>query len=195
MGRIGVLALQGGVAAHLRVLERLGHRALEVRSADQLDGLEGLVLPGGESSVQWRLIERHHLASALEAHVAKSLPLLATCAGLILAARTVVNPQQRSFGWLNLTVARNAWGRQLDSFESRDDEDRHPLVFIRAPRVVEVGEGVEVLATLLGEPVWVRQGQVFAATFHPELTADVSVHQRVFGSAKDTRPGPRSPAC
>ncbi len=178
MACVGVLALQGGFGAHARALREIGLEAREVRSAPELDGLEGLVLPGGESTAQLRLIERHGLAEALAAFVGSGRPLLATCAGLILAARRV-KPAQRSFGWLDVEVERNAYGRQLDSFEARAD-DGSPLVFIRAPRIGAVGPGVEVLARFRGEPVLVRAGAVMGAAFHPELTRDRRIHRLAF---------------
>jgi pyridoxal 5'-phosphate synthase pdxT subunit len=181
MSAVGVLALQGGFEAHARALERIGRRAVEVRSAVDLDGLDGLVLPGGESTTQLKLVARWQLETPLDAFVRSGRPLLATCAGLILAARAVTNPEQRSFGWLDVTVARNAWGRQLDSFEAAS-EGGLPLVFIRAPRITALGPGVECLDVLDGEPVLVRQKNVTGAAFHPELTDDVRVHEAVFGS-------------
>lgn len=182
MGRIGVLAVQGGFAPHRQTLEALGHKVQEVRAAADFADLDGLVLPGGESTAQLRLLSRHGLDAALDAFGRSGRPMLCTCAGLILAAREVRSPAQRSFGWLNVTVARNAWGRQVDSFTAQDDAERLPLVFIRAPRIVAVGPQVEVLATFRGEPVLCRQGPLYGATFHPELTADRSVHHAVFGS-------------
>lgn len=190
--RVGVLALQGGYAAHARALQDCGHTPVEVRTPADLATVEGMVLPGGESTTMLKLLDWSGLAEPLDAFVRGGAPVLATCAGLILAARHVTNPPQRSFGWLDVGVARNAWGRQLDSFEAFADR-RHgttpydpvpaalPLVFIRAPRITEVADGVEVLATFEGEPVLVRQGAVFGATFHPELTEDRSVHRAVFG--------------
>lgn len=181
MGRpIGVLALQGGFTAHARVLEALGHKVLEVRSAAALGDCEGLVLPGGESTVQLRLLEREGLDGPLAGFVAAGKPVLATCAGLVLAAAQVQDPEQRSFGFIDVTVRRNAWGRQLSSFEARDDGDEIPVVAIRAPRITALGPRVRVLATLRGEPILVRQGNVTGATFHPELTDDLSVHASVF---------------
>lgn len=209
MHRIGVLALQGGFGAHARALEDLGHQAVEVRAAEDLSDLDGLILPGGESTAQLRLIERNRLARPLRELVESGRPVLATCAGLILAARHVTSPEQPSFGWIDATVSRNAWGRQVDSFEATADEPtasgalelcavssevprlahglgsglrRLPLVFIRAPRIVQTGAAVEVLASLDGEPIFIRQGNVFGATFHPELTPDRRVHRAVFGN-------------
>ncbi len=178
--RVGVLALQGGFALHAPSLHALGHEVVEVREAAQLAEVDGLVLPGGESTAMLRLISRHRLGPALDAFAARGKPILATCAGLILAARTVTGPSQESLGLLDVTVARNAWGRQLDSFEGTDDSGQLPLVFIRAPRIEQVGPSVKVLATLDGEPVLVRQGNVTGATFHPELTASLQLHRAVF---------------
>jgi 5'-phosphate synthase pdxT subunit len=178
---IGVLALQGGFASHERALEKAGLFTRAVRTAEDLRGLSGLILPGGESTTQLRLLSRHGLEAALRAFVASGAPVLATCAGLILAAATVEGPAQPSYGFLDVVVARNAWGRQLDSFESLADDGVTPLLFIRAPRIKRVGCGVQVIAELNGEPVLVRQGNVVGATFHPELTAGSDVHSRVFG--------------
>jgi 5'-phosphate synthase pdxT subunit len=180
--RIGVLAVQGGFAPHLEALRSLGHDARPVRSPGDLELVEGLVLPGGESTAQLRLVERAGLREPLCREVGRGAPVLATCAGLILAAARVERPEQPSFGWIDVTVARNGWGRQIDSFEARDDACALALVFIRAPRIVRVGAGVEILATLGGEPVLVRQGKILAATFHPELTDDRAVHAAAFGS-------------
>lgn len=177
---IGVLALQGAFAAHARALTAAGLTAREVRSAADLAGLDGLILPGGESTTQWRLVHRHGLAEPLRAFVASGAPVLATCAGLILVARTVEQPAQASFGFVDVAVARNAWGRQLESFEAHADDGDLPLVFIRAPRVLSVGAGVAVLARYQGEPVLVREGNVMGATFHPELTPTPALHRQLF---------------
>jgi 5'-phosphate synthase pdxT subunit len=186
MARVGVLALQGAFAAHARALARLGHEAPEVRAAADLEGLDGLVLPGGESSAMLVLLGRHRLDEPLDAFARTGRPVLATCAGLVLAAREVTHPRQRSFGWLDVAVARNGWGRQVDSFQARSDGDGAlgslPLVLIRAPRVVRVGPSCEVLARYAGEPVLVRQGRVLGATFHPELTPALDVHRAAFGA-------------
>lgn len=185
MARVGVLALQGAFAAHARALARLGHEAVLVRRPADLDGVDGLVWPGGESTTQLRLLERLGLAPALERLRQGGVPVLATCAGLILLARRVTGPEQPSLGWLDVDVARNAWGRQVESFEAAADPPRDdlPLVLIRAPRITAAGAGVEVLATYAGEPVLVRQGAVTGATFHPELTDRLDVHREVFGDA------------
>ena len=184
MARVGVLALQGGYAAHATALRELGHTVTLVREATDLDALDGLVLPGGESSTHLKLLRRHGLWAALDTFVRSGKPVLATCAGLILAARAVRQPAQQSFGWLDVEVARNAWGRQLESFEAIADEGplgRIPLMFIRAPRLIELGADVEILATFEGEPIAIQQANVVGVAFHPELTDDRTVHARVFG--------------
>ncbi|PIE17244.1 MAG: pyridoxal 5'-phosphate synthase glutaminase subunit PdxT [Proteobacteria bacterium] len=181
MATIGVLALQGGFAAHAKLLEGLGHETVEVRYAAQLEGLAGLVFPGGESSAMLKLIGFSKLWAPLNAFAASGRPLLATCAGLILSAKGVTGPSQDSFGWLDVDVARNAWGRQVHSFEATDDAGAMRMVFIRAPRIARVGEGVEVIATYQGEPVAVRQGPLVAASFHPELAGEPALHRAAFG--------------
>jgi 5'-phosphate synthase pdxT subunit len=180
---IGVLAVQGGFRAHVRALEEIGNRALEVRTPKEMEGVDGLVLPGGESTAQLKLIADLGLERPLRALVAGKRPILATCAGLILVSCDVRSPAQSSFGFLDVGVTRNAFGTQLDSFEALSDGPGEPLplVFIRAPRIHHVGSGVEVLARYKGEPILVRQGSVTAATFHPELGTDRRVHRMVFG--------------
>lgn len=179
-----MLALQGGFARHCAALRDLGHEAVEVRYAAQLTGLGGLVIPGGESTTMLNLIERARLSAPLGEFVGGGRPVLLTCAGVILAARRVTGPEQPSFGWLDIEVKRNGWGRQLDSFEDTDDAGELALLFIRAPRITAVGPSAEVLARLKGEPILVRQGRVVGATFHPELTADRRIHREVFGEAQ-----------
>ena len=170
--KIGVLAVQGNFREHAAMLQRLGAEPVEVRKPEQLDGLDGLVIPGGESTAIARLVRLYGLEAAIRAF---GRPLFGTCAGMILLDR-------RHLGLLDLEVSRNAYGRQVASFEADlelagDDE---PLrgIFIRAPRVAEVGPDVEVLAELDGEPVLLRQGRVLVAAFHPELTEDSRVHER-----------------
>lgn len=186
MSRIGVLALQGGWAAHKQALAESGHEPVEIRTAAELATVDGLVLPGGESTTHLKLIDRFGLAGPLDAFVHSGRPLLATCAGLILAARHVTHPEQPSFGWIDVDVARNAWGRQVHSFEAtvpgRGPLAGHalPLIFIRAPRITRVGDGVELLAAIDDEPVMVRQGNVIGAAYHPELTPDRRIHHLAF---------------
>ncbi len=183
---IGVLALQGGFQAHVLALARLGYNATLVRQASQLLGLDGLILPGGESTTQLQLLERYKMREPLLAAASSGMPILATCAGLVLCATRVTEPEQRSLGLLEITVQRNGFGRQLNSFEARSDDGCLPLCFIRAPRIVEVPprgdrkNKVKVLATYENEPVMVRQDNVTGASFHPELTDDLSVHSAVF---------------
>lgn len=180
--RVGILALQGGFAAHARALRDLGHEPHLVRYAEQLDTrkLDGLVLPGGESSTMLKVLRREALDEPLDAFARSGKPVLATCAGLILAAREVTSPAQRSFGWIDVTVVRNGWGRQVASFEATADASDIPLMFIRAPRISRVGAATVAL-TLDAEPVLVRQGAIVGASFHPELTADRRIHAQVFG--------------
>jgi len=180
---VGILALQGAYAAHERPLAALGHQTKYLRAPADFDGIDGLVLPGGESSVHLALWERFGLEESILATAREGKPLLATCAGLILVAREVASPKQRSLGLLDVSVLRNAYGRQLDSFECEADEGGLPAVFIRAPRITGYGRGVEVLATRDQEPIWVRQGCWSGVTFHPELTVDLRVHRAAFGDA------------
>ncbi len=179
--RAGVLALQGGYAAHEAALRDVGADPVRVREPKDLVGLDGIVFPGGESSTQLKLIDRFGLWGPLDAFVRAGHPTLSTCAGLILAAKAVDHPAQRSFGWLDVDVSRNAWGRQVHSFSGATDSGR-PVLFIRAPRLTRVGPAVEILETCDGEPVMVRQGAVVGAAYHPELTADREIHARLFGA-------------
>ena len=170
--RIGILAVQGNVREHASVLRELGAETVEVRKPEQLDGLDGLVIPGGESTTIMRLIRLYGLEDAIRSF---DRPMLGTCAGMIVLDR-------KHLDVLDLEVDRNAYGRQVASFEA-DLElagDERPLrgVFIRAPRVADAGSGVEVLAELDGEPVLLREGHTIVAAFHPELTDDTRVHER-----------------
>jgi 5'-phosphate synthase pdxT subunit len=181
--RVGVLALQGDVREHVRALEAAGARAVEVRRLTDLDGLDGLVVPGGESTTMGRLLDVFDLLTPLRDLVRSGLPVFGSCAGMVLLADEVVGgrPDQQLLGGLDVTVRRNAFGRQVDSFETALDVDGldEPVhaVFIRAPWVERVGESVEVLAREPGgHPVAVRQGSLLATSFHPELTGDARVH-------------------
>jgi 5'-phosphate synthase pdxT subunit len=178
--RIGVLAIQGDYAAHAEALRESGAQPVEVRKPDDLAELDGLILPGGESTTILKFLERRHFFEALE-QFCVSRPVFGTCAGAILLAREVRNPAQRSLGVLDAVVERNAYGRQIDSsiVSAETSLPGGPLemVFIRAPRIIATGSGVEVLAQRDGSPALVRQGNVMAATFHPELTADRRVHK------------------
>jgi 5'-phosphate synthase pdxT subunit len=170
--RIGVLALQGNVREHVAMLRRLGVEVVEVRKPEQLDGLDGLVIPGGESTTFMRLMRLYGVDEALKRF---RQPVFGTCAGMIVLDR-------EHLGLVDLVVDRNAYGRQVASFEAdlalEGDEESLRGVFIRAPRVREVGERVEVLAEHDGEPVLLRDGRFLVAAFHPELTDDTRVHER-----------------
>ncbi len=177
--RIGVLAIQGDYAAHARALTTSGAEPCEVRNPDELSGLDGLILPGGESTTMLKFLEKRGFFEALE-EFSREKPVFGTCAGAILLAREVRNPSQRSLAILDAVVERNAYGRQIDSsiFISETELAGGPLemVFIRAPRIASTGSGVQILARRNGDPVLVRQGSVLAATFHPELSDDRRVH-------------------
>ena len=180
---VGVLALQGDFVRHVEALSRSGIDSVEVRRIEDLALVSGLVLPGGESTTILKFFESEPWEKALRDFAAEGKPILATCAGLILLAREVDNPKQRSLGLLDVSVTRNAYGRQVDSFIGRAvDESGGELeaVFIRAPRIVRVGPAVSVIARQNGDPVWVREGSIHAASFHPELSEDSSVHRHVF---------------
>jgi 5'-phosphate synthase pdxT subunit len=190
-GRIAVLALQGDFAAHRRRLEEMGLDSFEARKPEELAGAAGLVIPGGESTTFWKFFEADPWENAIRAFAATGRPVLGTCAGAIVLAREVTNPVQRSLGLIDITVERNAYGRQVDSFvgevDAPDLSGPLPAVFIRAPRIRRVGPDVEVLATRASEPVLVAQGNVIAATFHPELTPDTTVHELAFGPRRFAR--------
>jgi pyridoxal 5'-phosphate synthase pdxT subunit len=182
---IGVLAIQGDYAAHAEALVEAGAIPVEVRKPDELNGLDGLVMPGGESTTMLRFLGKHKFFEVLQ-EFCRHKPVFSTCAGTILLAREVLNPPQRSLGLLDAVVERNAYGRQIDSsiVTAQTALDGGPLemVFIRAPRIVKVGAGVEVLAERDGFPTLIRQGHLLAATFHPELSRDRRVH-RLFVAA------------
>jgi 5'-phosphate synthase pdxT subunit len=177
---IGVLAIQGDYAAHAEALSESGANPVEVRKPGQLAGIDGLVLPGGESTTILRFLEKHSFFEILREFCGKK-PIFGTCAGTILLAREVLNPAQLSLGILDAVVERNAYGRQIDSAivtaETTLAGGPLEMVFIRAPRILKTGPGVNVLAERDGFPVLVSQGRVLAATFHPELSRDRRVHR------------------
>ena len=187
-GKIAVLALQGDFAAHARRLREIGLDSFEARKPEELERAAGLVVPGGESTTLWKFFESAPWEDAIRRFAATGRPVLGTCAGAIVLAREVTHPAQKGMGLLDMTVERNAYGRQVDSFVGEVDAPDFgralPAVFIRAPRIRRVGPGVEVIATRSGEPVLVRQENVFAATFHPELTSDTTVHELAFGARR-----------
>jgi len=174
--RVGVLALQGDYREHAAVFDRLGADVVLVRTAEQLDGIDALVVPGGESTTIGRLAERFGLVEPMREAIAAGLPVLGTCAGMIFLAASTTGPDQVQLAVLDVVVERNAFGRQVESFETdlAVDGFDEPVraVFIRAPWIAEAGEGVEVLSEVDGHPVVVRQGNVLATSFHPELTGD-----------------------
>jgi 5'-phosphate synthase pdxT subunit len=192
--RVGVLALQGAFREHVATLRRLGADAREVRTPADLDGLDAVVLPGGESTVIDRLLDSSGLRAPLVAALTAGLPAFGTCAGLIVlgAAAEDGRPDQRPLGLIDVTSRRNGYGRQVHSFEAAvmlDGEDARPMtgVFIRAPRIVRVGDGVEVLGTLDGEPVAAAAGGIMVASFHPELTGDDRLHRRFLERVRTVR--------
>lgn len=178
--RIGVLAIQGDYASHARALTESGAAPVEVRKPDQLRSLDGIILPGGESTTILRFLEKQNFFETLKAFCTNH-PAFGTCAGAILLAREVVNPPQLSLGLLEATVERNAYGRQIDSTiltaETAIPGGPLEMVFIRAPKIVEADAAVEILARRDNSPVLVRQGHILAATFHPELSGDRRVHR------------------
>jgi pyridoxal 5'-phosphate synthase pdxT subunit len=183
---IGVLALQGDFAAHMRALERAGAHAVEVRSRDDLAELDGLIIPGGESTTMLKLLDAEQLFEPLR-EFGRSKPVFGTCAGAILLAREVLHPPQASLELMDLTVERNGYGRQIDSriASVRIEGEAQPLeaVFIRAPIIRRVGPKGRILATYLGDPVLVEEGIHLVATFHPELTGDPRVHRQFVNMA------------
>jgi pyridoxal 5'-phosphate synthase pdxT subunit len=179
--KIGILAIQGDYAAHAAALERLGVAHTLVRWPRDLDSLDGVILPGGESTTMLKFLGEEGLDKALVDFAADGRAVFGTCAGTILLAREVKNPPQRSLNLLDAVVLRNAYGRQLSSEIRREPttlrDEPLEMVFIRAPIIESVGENVEVLARSAGQPILVRQGSILAATFHPELTTDTAVHE------------------
>lgn len=177
--RIGVLAIQGGFAAHQRVLDGTGAQGVLVRREKDLDGLAGLILPGGESTTISKGLDRLGLYGPIEAFAQSGKPLLGTCAGAVLLAREVENHPVRCMGLIDVAAVRNAYGTQVDSFAAIAEGAIPGLrcVFIRAPRLRRPGPDVEVLARVDGWPVFVRQDNVLATTFHPELTDDARIHR------------------
>ncbi|OLC37143.1 MAG: glutamine amidotransferase subunit PdxT [Candidatus Rokubacteria bacterium 13_1_40CM_4_69_5] len=185
--KIGVLALQGDFALHEKALARCDVASVEVRKPEELADVDGLIIPGGESTTLLHLMEEWAFVPALEKFHAAGKPIFGTCAGLIVLARDVERPRQFSFGFIDVGVERNAYGRQRESFEAPGlavlDGEPTPIdmIFIRAPRIRRVGAGVETLATYQEEPVLARQGSVLVGTFHPELTDNPAVHRYFCG--------------
>jgi pyridoxal 5'-phosphate synthase pdxT subunit len=191
--RIGALALQGDFREHLAVVTGLGHDAVEVRTPEELDGVDALLIPGGESTTIGRLASIYGLIDPLRRRVDDGMAVLGTCAGMIFLAESTTGPVQPQLGVLDVVVERNAFGRQVDSFEADLDVEGfdRPVhaVFIRAPWISKVGGAVEVLASVTDpgtgdtHPVFVRQGNVLATSFHPELTEDSRIHQMLVAAS------------
>jgi 5'-phosphate synthase pdxT subunit len=190
---IGVLALQGDFEAHLRMLERCGVQAKEVRTTQQLQEVDGLIIPGGESTTIIKLMQRYGIDTVLQQRARAGMPVYGTCAGLIVMAREIEGyPQQPRLALLDVAVARNAFGRQVDSFEidlpiPKLGEPPVRAVFIRAPYVTRVGHTVDVLASVDGKVVLVQQGNLLGGAFHPELTDDLRLHRYFTEMVRTTR--------
>ena len=194
-GPVGVLALQGDFREHVAMVRGLGADAVEVRTAEELDGVSALIIPGGESTTIGRLARIYGLIEPLRTRIESGMPVLGTCAGMIFLAAATTGPDQPQLGVLDVVVERNAFGRQVDSFESELDVTglATPMraVFIRAPWIHKVGADVEVLTTVVDpetderRPVVVRQGRILATSFHPELTDDTRLHEMLLAMAEE----------
>ncbi len=188
---VAVLALQGDFEAHRKALAEIGVESIEARRPGDLARAGGLIIPGGESTTLWKFFEAEPWEDAFRGFAQSGRPILGTCAGAIVLARDVSNPPQKGLGLIDVSIERNAYGRQVDSFIAEADAptlgSALPAVFIRAPRIRRVGPEVEVLATHRGEPVLVRQGNVAAATFHPELTSDRRLQRMLFSETAGER--------
>ena len=180
---LGVLGLQGDYSAHGAMLERLGAAWRVIKKPSQLDGIDGLVMPGGESTTLIKLMDSSGLWEAIASYADSGRSIFGTCAGMILVAKDVSNPAQRSLGLIDIGVERNGYGRQIDSaeaggvFRSAEGDCSMDMVFIRAPRITRLGDGVEALAECRGDVVMARQDKVVVASFHPELTDDLTSHR------------------
>lgn len=189
--KIGVLALQGAVAEHIRMIGKAGGEGVVVKRTEQLEELDGIIIPGGESTTIGKLMRTYGFIDALKAFAAQGKPMFGTCAGLIVLAKEIAGQEEAHLGLMNMRVARNAFGRQRESFET-DLEikgiDRNVrAVFIRAPLIEEVYEGVDALSTFNGQIVAARQGHLLAASFHPELTDDERMHAYFLDMVRETR--------
>ncbi|MDU2242247.1 MAG: pyridoxal 5'-phosphate synthase glutaminase subunit PdxT [Paenibacillus sp.] len=189
--RVGVLALQGAVAEHIRSLEKTGAEGVAVKHAEQLAELDGLIIPGGESTTIGKLMRKYGFIEAIRDFSGQGKPVFGTCAGLIVMAKEIEGGEEAHLGLMDIKVSRNAFGRQRESFETDLDVKglEVPLraVFIRAPLITAVGEGVEVLSTYKDEIVTARQGHLLVSSFHPELTDDFSLHTYFVEMIKQTK--------
>lgn len=180
MAKIGILALQGAFIEHKKILEGLGAQCVEIRQLKDLKDLDGIVLPGGESTVQGQLLHKLNLFEPIRDRILSGLPVLATCAGLILLARSIEGDSESHLGTLPVTVRRNAYGRQLGSFSGTypvKGYDSFPMVFIRAPYIAETDPEVEILASIDEHPVAVKYKNQIGLSFHPELSSDTRIHE------------------
>ncbi len=194
--KIGILAVQGDYEAHAAMLARIGAEYVFVRAPRDLEGVDAVILPGGESTTQWKFLVEEGLDKSLREHAARGGALFGTCAGAILLAREVHNPEQPSLGLADFDVIRNAYGRQLASEVRHEATALSPapieMVFIRAPIIERLGPNVEILASSQGRPVLIRQGRILIATFHPELTTDTTVHEYFLRLAGEETGAPSS---
>jgi 5'-phosphate synthase pdxT subunit len=191
---VGVLAVQGAVEKHILTLERCGVRAIPVRFAAELDEIQGLVIPGGESTTVGKLMARYGLDTKIVERVGEGMPVFGTCTGMILLAKNIVDSDQQRLGLMDATILRNAFGRQIDSFEADLDIDAigppaYRAVFIRAPYALEANSSTVTLARCDGKIVLLRQGNLLGCAFHPELTDDTRIHEYFIGMVKESLSG------
>jgi len=186
---VGILGLQGAVREHVNAVEQCGAKAVVVKTVEQLEELDGLILPGGESTTMRRLLDQYHFMEPLKEFAASGKPMFGTCAGLILLAKRIGETEEVHLGLMDITVERNSFGRQRDSFEAdiaiAGVADSMTAVFIRAPHIVEAGENVEILAKYNGRIVAAKEGQFLGCSFHPELTDDIRFTQYFIDMCKD----------
>ena len=179
--KIGVLALQGAVTEHIRSIQLAGAEGVPVKKVEELDAIDGLIIPGGESTTIGKLMRKYHFIEAIQQFAAGGRPVFGTCAGLIVMAKQIENQEEAHLQLMDITVARNAFGRQRESFEAdlaiKGIEEPVRAVFIRAPLITEAGQDVDVLSVYNGEIVTARQGNMLVSSFHPELTDDYRLHQ------------------
>ncbi|MBD0384364.1 pyridoxal 5'-phosphate synthase glutaminase subunit PdxT [Paenibacillus sedimenti] len=191
MTKIGVLALQGAVAEHIRGIEKAGAEGVVIKKTEQLDDIQGIIIPGGESTTIGKLMRTYGFIDALRDFSAAGKPVFGTCAGLIVIAKEIAGQPEAHLELMDITVARNAFGRQRESFETdlpiKGIDDNVRAVFIRAPLIEEVGQGVDVLATYDGQIVAAQQGHLLAASFHPELTDDFRMHSYFLDMVKQSQ--------
>lgn len=188
--KVGVMAVQGAFREHIRVLRELGADAVEVRRKDELDGVKAIVIPGGESTAIGKLMRAYDLLEPVKALAGQGTPVFGTCAGMIVLAKRIAESDTTHLGLMDVEVNRNSFGRQRESFEADLDipvlgDESYPAVFIRAPHIVSVGDGVDVLATYEDRIVAVQQGHYLATSFHPELTGDTRLHAYFLSLAKE----------